>query len=88
MCHRESEEFLPFGTRNRRNARCPKCGSLERHRVFWLYLQSETGFLLGTHPTRLLHIAPEKPIERSLRKAPKLDYLSGDIEPGRAMERH
>src|SRR3990170_2137704 len=28
--------FLPFGVKPRPSAQCPRCGSLERHRLLWL----------------------------------------------------
>lgn len=34
-CGGSSLEFLPFGVIPRNNARCPACGSLERHRALW-----------------------------------------------------
>jgi hypothetical protein len=59
---------------------CPGCGSLERHRVLWLYLR-ERGDLFAQR-LRVLHLAPEPWLERRLRARPNLDYLSGDLEPG------
>ncbi len=47
------------------NALCPKCLSLERHRLLWLYLTRETD-LLTSFP-RTLHIAPEVCIMRHLK---------------------
>lgn len=41
----------------------------------------------GGKRLRVLHLAPEKGIERTLRGLPNVEYRSGDIEPGRAMER-
>ena len=50
--------FLPGGVKNvRLNASCPQCGSLERHRLIWKYLKSETN--LFNRKVRLLHVAPE-----------------------------
>jgi SAM-dependent methyltransferase len=56
---------------------CPACGSLERHRAFWLYARDR--FAPGL---RVLHFAPEPCLESRLR--PKLDYISVDLEPGAA----
>jgi SAM-dependent methyltransferase len=39
-CDGSVESFLPFGVRPRPNARCPRCGALERHRLLTLFLRS------------------------------------------------
>lgn len=67
------------------NARCPGCGSLIRHRLLWLYLSRETH--IGDRPIRLLHLAPERGIERRLRQLPLVDYVSADIDAQLAAER-
>ena len=36
ICGAWYRSFAPFGLRGRPNARCPGCGSLERHRFLWL----------------------------------------------------
>lgn len=66
-----------FGDPPRRNARCLRCNSLERHRLLWLYLSRRTEIL--KRPTRLLHIAPEICLENRLRSFSGIDYLSGDL---------
>lgn len=60
----------------RRNARCPKCGSLERHRLLWLYLERETDLL--KRPARLLHVAPEPALERRLGGVPGIRSVTVD----------
>jgi SAM-dependent methyltransferase len=67
------------------NARCPGCGSLIRHRLLWLYLSRE--IRIGDRPTRLLHLAPERGIERRLRELPAVDYVGADIDARLATER-
>lgn len=62
---------------------CPSCGSLERHRVLWLYLR-ERGDLFAER-LRVLHVAPEPGLERRLRARSNLDYLSIDLDPAAAM---
>jgi SAM-dependent methyltransferase len=64
---------------------CPRCASLGRHRVDWLYL-TERVDVLG-RPTRLLHIAPEVCLEAPLRKLSNVDYLSADFDSTLAMDR-
>lgn len=63
---------------------CPKCRSLERHRLLWLYLTRATD-LFSSGYRRVLHIAPEAVLERRLRSAPNLYYVSIDLHSARAM---
>lgn len=70
--------------RGRENAGCPGCGSLERHRILWLFLQRETQILRDE--VRLLHLAPEPILTSRLRQCAGIRYESGDVEPGKAME--
>jgi predicted SAM-dependent methyltransferase len=68
---------------NRRpNAKCPRCGSLERHRTLWLYLCRETNVLSAD--LALLHFAPEPAIEAPLRASRNLRYTAADLEPARS----
>jgi SAM-dependent methyltransferase len=99
LCGTTAERFEPFGVKAERpDCRCPTCGSLERHRLVWLFLGLHTDFFDGcsTGPggspaapaaarRRMLHIAPEPTMGSRFKKLPTFDYLSGDIEPGRAM---
>jgi SAM-dependent methyltransferase len=63
---------------------CPRCGSLGRHRVDWLYLTTQTDAL--KRPLRLLHVAPEVCLEEPLRRLPAIDYLSADYDSTLAMD--
>ena len=52
VCGTRRRKFLPYGyVHSRPNALCPRCLSLERHRLLWLYLQRETDL-----PLSLIHI--------------------------------
>ncbi len=51
----------------------------------WLVLSEATPLLQRPH--RLLHFAPEPPIERRLREVPGLDYVTADLEDERVMVR-
>lgn len=75
-CETESDEFRPFGVRPRPNAACPCCGSLERHRLLWLFLQ-EHRLLSGRR--RMLHVAPEPALAQHFRRVPGLTYVTGDL---------
>ncbi|MGH6915074.1 MAG: class I SAM-dependent methyltransferase, partial [Geminicoccales bacterium] len=57
VCRTAFGYYPSFGLSRRRHARCPGCGSLERHRFLWLYL--ERVFRLPRRRLSILHIAPE-----------------------------
>ena len=78
--------FLSFMTRHgHRNAQCPGCRSLVRHRALWLYLRDV--LRVGEKPMRLLHLAPERGIEQRLRALPTVDYVTADLDAALAAER-
>jgi SAM-dependent methyltransferase len=83
VCDGRFRHFIPGGVVRRANARCPACGSLERHRLLWLYLGRRTD--LFTVNRRVLHVAPEPPLARRLSSLANLDYVSIDLESPRAM---
>lgn len=58
VCGRGADAFLEFGRKRRPDARCPHCGSLERHRLVWRYFERRTDLLDG-RDKRVLHVAPE-----------------------------
>ena len=71
-------KFLPYGYENvRENVLSPGTLSLERHRLFWLYLKNETGFF--TESLRVLHFAPEQAFYKKFRKMKNLDYTTTDL---------
>jgi N-acetylglucosaminyl-diphospho-decaprenol L-rhamnosyltransferase len=59
------------------DVRCPRCGSMERHRLLWLYLQRRTDLHAKSH--RVLHMAPERSFQRLLRQLPNVEYVSADL---------
>lgn len=82
VCGAKYRKFMPYGyVQPRPNALCPKCLSLERHRLLWLYLTRETD-LLTAFP-RTLHIAPEVCIMRHLKphfRPHPGQYVTADLE--------
>ncbi len=79
VCGSRFRKFMGYGYHEvRKNALCPKCLSLERHRLIWLYLKGKTEFF--SKPMKVLHIAPEQCFEERFKKQPNLDYLTADIE--------
>ncbi len=77
-CNGHFRQFLPSSVNQRPNVVCPRCLSLERHRLLWLYLQERTN--LFTQSLKMLHIAPELCFYHAFRKLPKLDYLPADLD--------
>jgi hypothetical protein len=84
ICQSWVRIFLPFGDPPRDNARCPICGSLERHRLNWLFLQKKTN-LFDKSLKRMLHIAPEICFISRLKSFKNLDYISADLDNPIAM---
>lgn len=79
VCGSTFRKFLPYGYENvRENALCPKCLSLERHRLAWLYLREKTSFF--ENPLKVLHIAPEQCFEERFRNLANLEYITADLE--------
>jgi SAM-dependent methyltransferase len=85
-CERSYRKFLPYGIigeKPRDDAQCPKCGSVERHRMLWLYLKKN----LENHDVQLkiLHIAPENILQSKMKHMKNIEYVSADIDSPLAM---
>ncbi|WP_146948583.1 class I SAM-dependent methyltransferase [Cyclobacterium qasimii] len=78
ICLKGFRKFLPYGRIARENALCPNCLGLERHRLMWLFLQTETDFFKA--PQKVLHVAPELCFLDRFKKLKNLQYITGDIE--------
>jgi hypothetical protein len=79
VCGGNFRKLLPYGyKKSMTNRLCPKCLSLERHRLLWLYFNNKTDFF--TSPIKMLHIAPEQCFVKKFRKMPQLDYTTADLE--------
>jgi SAM-dependent methyltransferase len=66
---------------NRPRALCWRCGSAERHRALWLYLERQPQLLVGAKS--LLHFAPEWCLEQRFRRVPDLRYVTTDLDPAK-----
>ena len=85
ICGGEKRKFLPYGYgKVREDALCPKCLSLERHRLLWHYLMNNDieRERIKNLPT-ILHIAPEVCLMREFKRiylsAPQ-NYITADLE--------
>lgn len=86
VCEKSLRRFYPFGDPPRPYAQCPHCGSLERHRLDWVFFKQKTNLFEDTEKS-FLHVAPEAFLSRRFRDIPKLDYLSVDLNNPAAMEK-
>jgi len=82
-CGGQYKKFLPTGAIFRTSAYCAGCGSLERHRLMFLYLKNKTQFF--TKHLKVLHIAPERFVQSVFLKMTNLEYISIDLESPFAM---
>lgn len=76
-------KFIAFGDIPRSNAQCPRCGSLERHRLLWLYLSNRTNFF-AKH-LKVLDIGPTNFLQKKFKRQKNLIYVSVDIQSPIAM---
>lgn len=71
-------KFLPYGYEKvRENVLAPGTLSLERHRLFWLYLKNETTFF--SEKLRVLHFAPEQAFLKRFKKLKNISYTTTDL---------
>lgn len=79
VCSGRFSRFLPYGYNViRKGVLCPRCFSLERHRLLWLFLENKTRFF--NDPLKVLHIAPEQCFYKRFRKLKNLEYTTADLE--------
>ena len=81
ICGSRRRRFLPYGyVRSREDALCPRCLSLERHRMLWLWIERESD-LMQRLP-RLLHIAPEVSLMKHFKRIYRgtEGYITADLE--------
>lgn len=78
VCGKSSRRFRSYGIIQRKEAQCVHCGSLERHRLLWLFVTRKTDLLDG-RPKTMLHVAPEKCFESILRGRLGDGYIAADI---------
>jgi len=76
--------FTAFGKPARIDARCPKCNSLERHRLLYLFAE-RFDFFRPKH--KVLHFAPENQLARYLRDMCGV-YETADLSERRKMTHH
>jgi SAM-dependent methyltransferase len=81
ICNSTFIEFGPYGLAPRKNASCLNCGSLERHRLLWLYFNEKTDLFNNDKKIRILHFAPEKAFYDMFSSNHNIDYNPCDLSP-------
>lgn len=82
ICGKHFNRLMNYGyVTVRKNALCPSCLSLERHRMMWYYLSNETDFFKSK--IKVLHVAPESPFIKRFDKIVSSnhgEYITADLE--------
>lgn len=69
----------------RRNAACPRCLSLDRHRTMLYFFEKIRSSVIKKDKIKVLDIAPNIAFSDYCKKDPKIDYLSIDLKSQYAM---
>jgi len=80
ICKSGFNSFAPWGSPERKNAKCRNCSSLERHRLLYLYFNNKTNLFDGSEK-RLLHFAPEKSFYNIFSEKKYIEYIPCDLFP-------
>ena len=88
FCNKSFRKFLPggfdypvlyenhvIGSGYRLNEVCPRCYSLDRHRLIYLFLKNKTN--ISSAPLKLFHVAPEGCLRSYISGFPNIDYTDG-----------
>lgn len=81
LCETESQ-FLPMHSgdgSSRANAICAHCGSLERHRLLWLFLTREADVENTANGRSMMHVAPEPSLRQKFADLFGERYLTTDL---------
>lgn len=91
FCNYSSKHLAPIGVHSTvlekykvigggaRKGGCYKCGSVDRVRLIYTYLQYEIDFFNKFKKKKILHIAPEKHISDFFLKNNFSEYICGDL---------
>jgi SAM-dependent methyltransferase len=87
-CKKFSGRFKSFGVpprEQRKDAACPRCGALERHRLLCLFLEQRTDLFNCVRNPTMLHVAPERALLPRFQEAIGEGYLTADLGRSDAM---
>ncbi|WP_188770571.1 methyltransferase domain-containing protein [Novosphingobium endophyticum] len=73
--------FVAAGHKMRFDCRCPRCRSVERHRLFALAVQRN---VISFRDADVLHFAPDPFVTRLIEGDEPRSHLTCDLKPGRA----
>jgi len=79
-CGKTFRKFKPKGNVVRKNAKCPYCGSLERQRVLFFYLEKETDIFTKEN-NKVLYFAPEHCLIPKFNRCTFAEFVDADINP-------
>ena len=68
------------------NAKCPKCGSSERQRLFYIYMKTKKDFDKEKN-IKILEVGPDDFVTKALFDRPDIEYTSVDIERSNATQK-
>ncbi len=86
ICNYRGRVFISAGLYVKRlNEKCPKCGSLTRNRVLWLYLKE---YIDRYCPLTILHFAPEKSIRKNISRDKRFSYKTSEYDESSVSDFH
>lgn len=62
-----------------RRSRCYNCGSSDRERLVYAFLEEEINFFHVNENAKVLHISPEPHLSKYIRSKKTLEYVGGDL---------
>jgi SAM-dependent methyltransferase len=81
ICDSSYRVFGPYGIKKRENAKCFNCGSLERHRLMFIYLNERFNLFNSKSKIKLLHFAPERIFYELFSTLDSIEYFPCDLFP-------
>jgi predicted SAM-dependent methyltransferase len=78
VCENKSV-FKSFGSIRREHVLCPSCGTVERHRLLYLFLQNQTDFF--TTKLSVIHFSPNPGLYKLFSRQPNLQYTAVNRAP-------
>jgi len=89
FCNGHFSRFLPIGLKNNitlsliGGGYCyflfPRCHSTDRERLIYWYIVNKTNILNLDKTINLLHVAPERNLQKILKSFSNIEYVSGDF---------
>jgi SAM-dependent methyltransferase len=67
-------------TLNQADYQCPRCGSFDRERLTWLFIEAELRALPSNGKLRVLHVAPEASLAARLARHPIIESVTFDLQ--------